>query len=298
MKVLEILSEAFEYKQYIPTIKKIVKEEFQSAIKEGQGVKAQINLFLNQVSNRLDDEIMADILKKYPMSIGSTAIRTLSVSFRPEYLRQEELPYYLAVAGDKAKPEWIRTRILFLRDADFHAQLDSKQALINITTDMGALAKWMFQQDDPKSLTAAFDGFTTRLIGLVFHEVKHHVQRTKSGGFNNKFYTGDYRDPRNAQRQYKTKAGYWLNADEIDSWATTIASEIHNIYGNDMERIKSYLNASAQGKQMHTSAGLPASTTLNHYHDVLFNKRTRTNTDKTEIWRRILKKVYKELSQF
>ena len=298
MNVLEIITEAFEYKHYIPKIKKIVKDAFQSAVSEGQGVKGQINLFLNEVSSRLDEEIMSDILQKYPMTIGTTSIRTLSVSFRPEYLRHEELPFYVSIAGDKAKPEWIRTNVLFLRDADFHAQYEAKQALINITVDMTALAKHMFQQDDPKSLTAAFEGFTNRLVGLMFHEVKHHVQRTKSGGFNNKFYTGDYRDPRNSTKQYKTKAGYWLNANEIDSWATTIASEIHNLYGNDMEKIKRYLNASAQGQQIPTSAGFPASTTLNHYHEVLFNKRTKTNTDKNEIWRRILKKVYKELAQF
>lgn len=301
MKVLDIITEAFEYNKYLPKIRKVVKDAFQSASKEDYGIKAQINFFLNEIRNELDEQVMDDILKRYPMTIaGRIPIRTLSASFKPEYFKQEEIPFY--ATHIKKQADWIRTNVFFVREADFHMQADAKHALINMEVDATALAKYLFQQQDPKIITASLDAFTNNLIGKLFHEVKHHVQRTKTAHMGildvNKFYTGNPEDPNNARKQYKTKAGYWLNADEIDAWATTIASEIHNIYKDDMTKAGQYLNAVAQGKQIPDPAGFPASTALNHYRNVLFNKRTKTNTDKTVIWRRILKKVYKELGQF
>jgi hypothetical protein len=126
------------------------------------------------------------------------------------------------------------------------------------------------------------------------------VKLSKAGLANkyvNKHYTGSPKASASAKkRSYeKTNTGYWLNSKEMDAWAANIAAEMSNIFGKDVQGMTDYLNAAAQGSTS-VYKGVPVNTTLNSYHQMVFNPRNRMNTDPTTVWQKFIKTIYKDLA--
>ena len=132
----------------------------------------------------------------------------------------------------------------------------------------------------------------------MMHEIRHFMQSTKvaanvgSDADLRKFYVGD--KTKTNKQLYKTKQGYYLNTDEMDSWAANIAGEIKNTFGNDRRGIDWYLNVVTRGKTARYN-NLPVSTTLDHYKDIIINGKAELNVDRQELWKKLIKNVYKDL---
>jgi hypothetical protein len=291
MKVLDIIVESFEYKQYTPVIRKIVNDSFTAAYKEKRyDLKGKINDFLNQISNKIDQQVLATILEEHPLVINDIPIATLSLSFETN---TEQV-------SDPVES------VEFLPEASFRFDETAKQVYISLDANINAIAWYLFKAEDPKQLTKGLNRFESNLVGKLMHEVRHHVQKYKISqkqGSNvkshllNKFYTGNPRSNQfNKNAEYQTDAGYFLNAHEIDAWSADIANDISNQFGNNVKAMNQYLNNASKGIASHI-AGKPVSTTLDSYYRTLFDPKTKTNTDKNTIWRRIIKKVYKDLQQ-
>lgn len=292
MKVLDIITEGFQYKQYIPIITDIVNTSFQKAYKSrNYDLEGKVNDFLYRISNQVDEKVLIPILSEYPLEIRKIPIKTLSLSFTKPFDLSESIE-----------------SIEFFPEAIFKFDAEVKQVYIEVEADYKLIEYYLFRQDNPKDLTKSIKRLISNLIGILMHEVKHHIQKYKvskrQGSYVrsdllNKFYTGDPgSDDFSRNKEYQTPAGYFLNAFEIDAWATGIASDIANKFNNNVKAMNQYLNNASKGIATKTADGQLITTTLNTYHDKLFNPQLKTNTDKNVIWRRIIKKVYKNLEQF
>lgn len=291
MKVLDIINEGFQYKKYIPAITDIINNSFHKAYKsKGYNLEGKVNDFLHRITVQIDEQVLAPILQEHPLEINSIPIKTLSLSFTKPYDISESIE-----------------SIDFFPEALFKFDADVKQVFIEVEADYKMIGYYLFKQDNPKDLTKSIKRITSNLVGILMHEVRHHVQKykvSKKQGSHvqshllNKFYTGDPRsDEFNKNKEYQTAAGYFLNAFEIDAWAASIASDISNKFGNNVDVINQYLNNASKGVATNSADGQPIHTTLDSYYQKLFDPKTRTNTDKNIIWRRIIKKVYKDLQQ-
>lgn len=290
MRVLDIINEGFQYKQYIPIITDIVNTSFQKAYKsKNYNLEGKVNDFLYRISNQVDEKVLAPILAEYPLEIRKVPIKTLSLSFTKPVDLSESIE-----------------SIDFFPEAIFKFDAEVKQVYIEVEADYKLIGYYLFRQD--KDLTKSIKRLISNLIGILMHEVKHHVQKYKvskrQGSYVrsdllNKFYTGDPRsDEFNRHKEYQTPSGYFLNAYEIDAWATSIASDIANKFNNNVKAMNQYLNKASKGVATKAADGQPVRTTLDTYYDKLFNPKLKTNTDKNVIWRRIIKKVYKDLEQY
>ena len=99
-------------------------------------------------------------------------------------------------------------------------------------------------------------------------------------------------------KHYATSdSGYWLNADEMDSWAANAASEINSIFGNDLASRNQYMQAVMSGQPFNYH-GAPVDTTLNTYRTKIFDKRRKVNVDRNQLWRKFVKDVYKNVQMY
>jgi hypothetical protein len=318
MRLKEILSERLDYSKEIGILRKIVISVFDNVNTEQDDPVAKATTFLYELQDKIDDQILSLILDKYPIILEDTEIKSLTVSFKPiagPALRSPSVKQLamnirrgmndkdLDVSDAELLTQYINGRVSFTKEAEFFVYTEAKSALIRVETFVNKLANFLFIVQDPQINRVALSVFTNDLIGQIFHEVKHHVQTNKIAdkfGYDkqvNRFYTGNPKTMRKNQKYEKTKSGYWLNSNEMDAWSTNIAAEIHNIFGSDQQAAVQYMIAVGQNKPFRHK-GVSVNTHLAHYRDEIFNPRYKMNTDRTVLWQKLLKDVYKNLQMF
>ena len=321
MRANEFITERFSYQEYLPKLKRLISDTFYDVVgdEDNPDPVSKVNAFFYELQNRIDDDILAPLIKKNPLVINNVPIRHLTVSFRPKFTgqvgrlnigsmsakAQQHLNKYYpgvqrAAAGVDTTAKYIKSHVDFTGEAEYGIDQETKNAIININIHGTELANMLFQAENSAIATAALGSLTSGIIGKLFHEIKHFMQSTKvigKFGYNaqvNKFYTGDPKKIDKNKHYEKTKSGYWLNTDEMDAWAANAAADINNVFGKDKQAIVDYMNATAQG-QAYLHNGVPVNTTLNTYRSQIFNPRYQMNTDRQVVWRRFVKDVYKDL---
>jgi hypothetical protein len=201
----------------------------------------------------------------------------------------------------------------FTQMARFYVHPEAKSGIINIEIRASHLGSFLFLSDNSALVTSALQTLTSNIMGKIFHEVKHFMQATKTAKSKetdprkradlNRYYTGDYKTMDKQAHYNATRAngelgdGYWLNADEMDSFAANAAAEINNIFGNDVAAINNYLNAASRGQTiMHN--GIPVHTTVGHIYRELYNPDNQMNTDRTVVWKKFMKNVFKDVQMY
>jgi hypothetical protein len=226
-------------------------------------------------------------------------------------LLKTKYPKQNFAASSDTTANYIRSHTSFTGEAEFSYEADTRNGLIKMDVYGASIANYVFISDDTKVITASLDQLTNNIIGGIIHEIKHYIQSTKVAknlGYNaqvNRFYTGDPKklsDPQSGavlkNKKYSTtKGGYWLNADEMNSWSANAAAEINSIFGADKQAIAQYMNAVMAGKQFNYK-NTPVDTSLNHYRKMIFDKRHHVNVDRDSLWRKFVKDVYKDVQMY
>ena len=205
--------------------------------------------------------------------------------------------------GEANTAEYFKSNQDFTAEASYYVNATVKSALIEIEIHTAEVGSFLFANDNTALVTAALSTLTHNIIGKLFHELKHFMQDVKISGagmgnkYVNKHYTGSPNArARDKQRSYQTTTpGYWLNSKEMDAWAANIAAEISNIFGKDVAGMTNYLNAAAVGSTI-VYKGVPVNTSMNSYHQILFDKRNKMNTDPNVVWQKFIKMIYKDLA--
>lgn len=324
MRATEILSERFDYQQYTGPLMRLVTDAYAQTREHGdiEDPKNMINDFLYELGEAIDEVILIPLLKSNPIVYEGVRIRSITVSFSPifdkpmgavklgsissemqRYLRKTYPGNPLPTAGVPAITAYIKSHVNFTREARFRIDTDARSAIITIDIDGSQLANLMFLTQDPEIQKAALQTTSSGISGKLFHEIKHAMQSNKLAAKGktdkeyNRFYTGNPKNMDKDHQYTQTKDGYWLNSEELDSWAANVASEIMNIFGEDTQGMVDYLNASSQGKTINYN-GMPIDTTLAHYYREIFNPEYQMNTPRQEVWRKFIKNIYKDIQMY
>jgi hypothetical protein len=327
MRFTEVLTERLDYSAQVVKLTRMAADVYQETNNDydNDDPVSKINAFLYGLEERIDQEILAPLLAEYPIIDNGVKIVSLTVSFKtifgkpvkpisPERLAlnvrtrmQDTLGYDLAGVSDtELLTQYINGHVHFTKEAEFYLYTKTKSALIRIDVFASKLASMLFLVKDPKFNQMAMRTFVNDLTAQLFHEVKHYLQANKVAGNLgsadkvdqvNKFYTGNPKSMRKTHKYNNTKVGYRLNANEMESWATNIASEIYNVFGEDQTAISRYMNAVSQGTTF-SYKGVPVDTHLSFYHSEIFKPSYKLNTDRNVLWQKLLKDVYKNIQMF
>lgn len=331
MRAKEFITERLDYSKYLPILKRIIKNTFYSVNSDEDlyDPESKVNQFFYDMQHDIDAQILKPLLKENPITIDGHKVKHLLMSFDVSYegdigrlnipaLNQHVVDQLQDKYPDKSfKPSsdltatFLRSHSAFTGEAQFSYEEETHNALINMEVRGTSVANYAFLSDDTKIITASLEQLTNNIIGGIIHEVKHYIQSTNVAanlGYNaqvNRFYTGDVdklSDPEQSG-DYKndlytnTEAGYWLNADEMNSWSANAAAEINSIFGNDRDAAQQYLNAMAGGQQF-TYNGVPVETSMQKYHDMIFDNSIQMNTDRNQVWKKFVKDVYKDVQMY
>ena len=328
MKVTEILVERLDYSKYLPLLKRIIKNTYHSVNSDEDLYDAQskVNQFFYDIQDDIDSQILKPLLKENPITINGNKVNHLLMSFNVTYddaigrmdidaLHQQvagtlnaKYPNQQFAPSSDVTARYLRSHSAFTGEAEFSYEEETHNGLIKMDVRGSSVANYVFLSDDSKVLTASLDQLTSNIIGGIIHEVKHYIQSSKVAknlGYNaqvNRFYTGDPKklsaDANLKNKQYNTtKGGYWLNADEMNSWSANAAAEINSVFGNDEASILQYMNAVMSGKQFNYN-GVPVETSLNHYRKMIFDKRHTVNVNRDTLWKKFVKDVYKDVQLY
>lgn len=323
MKASEILSERFDYSEYIPGLQKTISDLFYQ-VKATQGTGAEkVAQFAQALEAAVSSQILDPIAKSTNMVYDSSPISTIQFNIEPVFKGavgkinvgstsakvqraiKADYPYIeLPRAGIPTIAQYVKGNVSLVGKAHFKVHPKRQSAEIAMDINGTNVANYMFLMDDQIAsdiVQSALATFTNKFIGLLFHEVKHYMQLGKitqkphldATKEYDRYYTGNPKTMDRA-KQYKTKSGYWLNSAEMDSWAANVASEIVNIFGTDTQAMVDYLNASSKG-QTTIHQGLPVKTHLATYYKHIFNPRYKVNVPRDELWRKFIKNVYKDI---
>lgn len=331
MRAKEFITERLDYSKYLPVLKRIIKNTFYSVNSDEDlyDPQSKVNQFFYDMQHDIDAQILKPLLKENPIVIEGQKVRHLLMSFEVTYegeigrldiaaLNQHVVDQLHGKYPEQSfKPStdltatFLRSHSAFTGEAQFSYEQETHNALINMEVRGTSVANYAFLSDDTKVITASLDQLTNNIIGGIIHEVKHYIQSTNVAanfGYNaqvNRFYTGDVAQLSNPETSgdYKndlyndTEEGYWLNADEMNSWSANAAAEINSIFGADKKSAHTYLNAIAGGKGFNYN-GVPVETSMNKYHQMIFNPETHVNTDRNTIWKKFIKDVYKDVQMY
>jgi hypothetical protein len=336
MRAKEFITERLDYSDYLPVLKRIIKNTFYSINSDEDlyDPESKVNQFFYDIQHDIDAKVLAPLLKANPITItddegNKIKVRHLLMSFNVRFdepmgsldidgLNAHAVEQLSATYPDKDFKPSSETTAMFLRsysaltgEAQFSYEEDTHNGLINMDVRGSSVANYVFLMEDTKIVTAGLDLLTNNIIGGIIHEVKHFIQSTSviaNFGYNadvNKYHTGDVdklNDPENYP-DYKSdlyaqgEEGYWLNADEMNSWSANAAAEINNIFGSDTESAKAYINAIAGGQE-YVYNGVPVWTTLGHYYNTIFDDEVQVNTDRNNLWKKFIKDVYKDVQMY
>lgn len=331
MRANEFLTERFDYSKYLPILRRIIRNTFQSinADEDFYDPKSKVNQFFYDLQDDIDSHILKPLLKENPITINGNKVNHLLMSFKVLYEGKpigtpdvDALNTQVAntlqqkYSKQRFEPDtnltvsFIKSHTSFVGEATFGYEEETHNGIITMDVRGTMIANFAFMSDDTKIVTASLENLTNDIIGKLMHEIKHYIQSSKvvkNLGYNaqvNKFYTGDVKklsDPQSGghykNKLYNTDTGYWLNADEINSWATNAAAEINNVFGNDVASKNQYMNAVMSGKPFSYN-GAPVDTTLNTYRTKIFDKRRNVNVDRNQLWRKFIKDVYHDVQLF
>lgn len=329
MRAIEFITERFDYSKYLPILRRIIKNTFHSinSDEDFYDAKSKVNQFFYDMEQDIDTMILKPLLKENPITINGKPVNHLLMSFRVKYEGEplsgtpdidslnNQVAAELGKKYSKQRFEpstdltirYLRSMTSFVGEAEFGYEEDTHNGLINMDVRGTQIANLAFMSDDSKIVTASLDHLTNDIIGKLMHEIKHYIQSTKVAknmGYNaqvNRFYTGDKK--KLASGDYKNKhyatsdSGYWLNADEMDSWAANAASEINSIFGTDHASRNQYMQAVMSGQPFNYH-GAPVDTTLNTYRTKIFDQRRKVNVDRNTLWKKFVKDVYKNVQMY
>ncbi len=332
MRATEFITERFDYSKYLPILKRIIKNTFYSinADEDFYDPKSKVNQFFYDLQHDIDEQILKPLLKENPIVIDGHKVNHLIMSFKVKFeggnigtLNVDSLNQQVASTLQQKHPKqkfepstdltvsYLKSNTSFVGEATFGYEEDTNNGIINMDVRGSMVAVYAFASDDTKIVSASLDLMTNDIIGKLMHEIKHYIQSSKVAknfGYNaqvNRFYTGDVKKLTNPQTggHYKNQlydksdSGYWLNANEMNSWATNAAAEINSVFGNDVAAKSQYMNAVMSGKP-YSYRGAPVDTTLNTYRAKIFDKRRHVNVDRNTLWRKFIKDVYHDVQLF
>ena len=324
MRANEFLAERLDYSAYIPVLHRLISDIFNQVVTDeySHDAKSKVNTFFYELQELIDTKILTPLLKKNPIVIEQVPIRFITVSFKPTFtsdmgkmsmgsvsanvqrsLKKQYPDAPLPKGGTDTIAQYIKSHLDFTGEAEFNFDPETKNAIIRIDVRGSEVANYLFNSDNTAIATASLKTLTSNIAGKLFHEIKHFIQGTKvtkNFGFNaqvNKFYTGNPKKIDKNKHYATTKSGYWLNSNEMDSWAANAAAEINNIFGHDVDAINQYMNIASKG-QTTSYNNVPVNTSLNHYYSQIFNPRYKVNTDRQTLWRKFIKDVYKDLQHY
>jgi len=310
-----IINERFDYSPYIPVFKKEINNAIRSTVGQRDLTpQGKVNDCFFNLSYTLEKSVLDPLLKANPLTVNNVKIRNLSISFKVTFpspigknpvtradiqkFVSKKFPNSDLSNAEYSIPQAIRSYIDFTKGAEFKIDDSAKNAYIKINIDGSRVYNYIFGNTDSESATASIAKLSNEILNMMMHEIRHFMQSTKvaanvgSDADLRKFYVGD--KTKTNKQLYKTKQGYYLNTDEMDSWAANIAGEIKNTFGNDQKGIDWYLNVVTRGKTARYN-NLPVSTTLDHYKDLIINGKAELNVDRQELWKKLIKNVYKDL---
>ncbi len=329
MRANEFITERFDYSKYLPVLNRIIKNTFHSinSDEDFYDATSKVNQFFYDMEHDIDALILAPLLKENPITINDNQVNRLLMSFKVEFGSKpmtgtpdvDSLNAHVAselgkmYSKQRFQPStdltirYLRSLTSFVGEAEFGYEAETHNGLITMDVRGTDIANLAFMSDDSKIVTASLDHLANDIIGKLMHEIKHYIQSTKVAknmGYNaqvNKFYSGDKKklasgDYRN-QYYATSDSGYWLNADEMDSWAANAASEINSIFGKDLGSRNQYMQAVMSGKPF-TYHGAPVDTTLNTYRTKIFDKRRKVHVDRNQLWRKFVKDVYANVQMY
>lgn len=337
MRAKEFITERLDYSKYLPVLKRIIKNTFYSVNSDEDlyDPQSKVNQFFYDLQHDIDSHILKPLLKDHPITVTNeqgenVKVRHLLMSFDVSYddpigqLNIDQLNAHVVDQLSSAYPDkkfkpGVETTVMFLKshsaltgEAQFSYEDDTHNGLINMAVRGSSVANYVFLLEDTKIVTAGLELLTNNIIGGIIHEVKHFIQSTNvtaNLGYNaqvNRYYTGDkdkLTGNTHASADYKNdlydqgEEGYWLNADEMDSWAANAASEINNIFGADTKSAADYLNAIAGGQE-YVYNGVPIVTSMTQYYNTIFDDNVQMNTDRDTVWRKFIKDVYKDVQMY
>jgi hypothetical protein len=282
-------------------------------------VAHKINNFLYAVGQGIDQQVMDKLIAEYPLVVDGIPIVSLSISFAPTFKegpgnlsmgalsahaqRKMKSRYpgaEIAPAGVETTAKYIRSHVNFLGEGEFNVDAQAKSAIINIVAYGYSLTHYLFNAPNSEIANASLDTLTSNIMAVVFHEIKHYMQGTKTKTHSqqmNRFYTGDPKKMDKERHYSRNKSGYWLNAEEMDAWAANAAAQMVNVFGRDTQAMNDYISLVSKGQTLNYN-GVPVETTLNVYQRQIFNKRYKMNTDRNVLWKKFLKDVYKDLQMY
>lgn len=335
MRATEFLTERFDYTKYINPLSRLITDTFYEVVadEDYDDTEAKINEFLYRLEPVIDKKILAPLLKENPIVYDGVKVVSLTISFETIWsgkpmappnmgalsagvqrsLRQTYPGVAMPRASNDVTAQHLKTNMDFTQLARFYVHPEAKSGIINIEIRASHLGSFLFLSDNSALVTSALQTLTSNIMGKIFHEVKHFMQATKTAKSTetdprkradlNRYYTGDYKTMDKQAHYNATRAngelgdGYWLNADEMDSFAANAAAEINNIFGNDVAAINNYLNAASRGQTiMHN--GIPVHTTVGHIYRELYNPENQMNTDRTVVWKKFMKNVFKDVQMY
>ena len=333
MRATEFITERFDYSKYLPILRRIIKNTFHSINSDEDlyDPVSKVNQFFYDLQDDIDSHILAPLLKENPITIEGSKVNHLFMSFKVNFTEKiptggrldvnalnNQVASALQQKYSKQRFEpstdltvsFLKSMTSFVGEATFGYEEDTHNGLINMDVRGDMIANFAFMAEDSKIVTASLELLTNDIIGKLMHEVKHYIQSSKVAknlGYHaqvNRFYTGDPKQLSHPEtgghyknKMYDTDTGYWLNADEMNSWATNAAAEINSIFGNDVNAKNQYMNAVMSGKPFNYN-GAPVDTTLNTYRAKIFDKRRKVNVDRNTLWRKFVKDVYQDVQMF
>lgn len=332
MRANEFITERFDYSKHLPVLKRIIKNTFHSinADEDFYDPKSKVNQFFYDLQDDIDTHILTPLLKENPIAIDGKPVKHLLMSFRVNFEQnpigtpdvdalnqdvanrlQQKYSKQRFVPSTSLTVSYIKSLTSFVGEATFGYEQDTGNGIITMDVSGTMIANFAFMSDDTKIVSASLDHLTHDIIGKLIHEIKHYIQSTKVAknigyhGQVNRFYTGDVKKLTHPETggHYKNKlygatdSGYWLNADEMDSWAANAAAEINSIFGTDKVAKAEYMNAVAGGRPFNYN-GAPVDTTLNTYRSKIFDKRRHVNVDRNTLWKKFIKDVYKNVQMY
>jgi hypothetical protein len=325
MKASEILTERFDYSGYIPIVRNLVHDLFHKVQATDQPDPAQkVTHFLAVLQDAINKQVLAPIIADNSLVYNGVQIDTLQLTMLPTFdkpmgkmnlgsmsakvqqgIRKGYPNAQMPKAGVATMSQYVKGHVSFIGEASFQVFPKTQSAAINMEINGSSMANYLFLMDAEAAgsvVDAGLNTFASGLVGKLFHEVKHYMQNVKIASKPhldptvdlNRYYTGDPKTMNRARKYTNTKSGYWLNSDEMDSWASDVAAQIVNIFGTDTQAMVDYLNAASTGQTtMHNN--VPVKTDLGHYYRQVFNKRYKVNTPREDIWRKFIKNVYKDI---
>jgi hypothetical protein len=325
MRANEFINEAFDYQPYLAPLKRVIQDTFYEVTSDDDidDVDVQLTEFFYRLQQHMDDKILRPLLKANPLNYKGTDIKSLTVSFKllhdedsvigqpnmgaltaaaQRTMRDRYKGFDRGAAGEKNTAEYQKSNQDFTGEASYYVDPGAKSAIVEIQIYAAEVGSFLFVNTNTPLITSSLNTLTHNIVGKLFHELKHFMQDVKlskagmADKYVNKHYTGSPNASASAKkRSYeKTTPGYWLNSKEMDAWAANIASEISNIFGKDVAGMNNYMNAAAQGSTI-VYNGVPVNTSMNSYHQLVFDKRNKMNTDPNTVWQKFIKMIYKDL---